>query len=196
MNALVFKNNVGSSLYLSACDVKYSGISIFENNTAENGAAMYLNQGSSMKISNRTNLTFLTNTATHNGGAIYVDLLCDNLIGNTSTFFYDHSASVIFINNSAKIAGNSMYFYVPRYCLVNTNISDSGSILHVPCQFNYSQPVNTTMMNIPCNYDYTLLNGSGVPIVTSPHELRLYFPFITYHLLLSILLEIIFWVIQ
>ena len=50
MNALVFKNNVESSLYLSACDVKYSGISVFENNTAENGAAMYLNQGSSMKI--------------------------------------------------------------------------------------------------------------------------------------------------
>ena len=33
------------------------------------------------------------------------------------------------------------------------------------------------MMNIPCDLDYRLLNGTGAPIVTSPHELRLYFPF-------------------
>ena len=33
------------------------------------------------------------------------------------------------------------------------------------------------MMNIPCDLDYTLLNGTEAPIVTSPHELRLYFPF-------------------
>ena len=60
---------------------------------------------------------------------------------------------------------------------METNISDSDCILHVPCQFNYSQPVNGKMMNIPCDLDYTLLNGTGAPIVTSPHELKLYFPF-------------------
>ena len=32
-------------------------------------------------------------------------------------------------------------------------------------------------MNIPYDLDYTLLNGTVAPIVTSPHELRLYFPF-------------------
>ena len=56
-------------------------------------------------------------------------------------------------------------------------MSVSHCILHIPCQFNYSQPVNGKMMNIPCDLDYTLLNGTGAPIVTSPHELRLYFPF-------------------
>ena len=67
-----------------------------------------------------------------------------------------------------------MYFYVPAHCEVERNIS---SILYVPCQFNYTQPVNGKMMNIPCDLDYTLLNGTGAPIVTSPHELRLYVPF-------------------
>ena len=32
-------------------------------------------------------------------------------------------------------------------------------------------------MRIPCDLDYTLLNGTGAPIVTTPYELRLYFPF-------------------
>ena len=32
-------------------------------------------------------------------------------------------------------------------------------------------------MHIPCDLDYTLLNGTGAPIVISPYELRLYFPF-------------------
>ena len=177
INALTFTNNVGSSMYLSACNVKSSGISIFENNTAENGGAMYLNQGTSMKVRNNTNLKFFNNTATQNGGAIYVDLICDNLIGSTSTFFYDQSSSAIFINNLAKIAGNSLYFYIPRYCLVYTNISDSRSILHVPCQFNYSQTVKGKMIPIPCDLNYTLPDYTGAPIVTSPHELRLYFPF-------------------
>jgi len=31
-------------------------------------------------------------------------------------------------------------------------------------------------MSIPCDLNYTSLNGTGSPIVTSPHELRLYFP--------------------
>ena len=33
------------------------------------------------------------------------------------------------------------------------------------------------MMKVSCELDYTSLNGTGAPIVTSPHELRLYFPF-------------------
>ena len=60
---------------------------------------------------------------------------------------------------------------------MNTNISDSSSFLYVPCHFNYSQPVNGKMLHIPCDLDYTLLNGTGAPIVTIPHELKLYFPF-------------------
>ena len=33
------------------------------------------------------------------------------------------------------------------------------------------------MQNISCDLNYTLFNGTGAPIVTSPHELRLYFPY-------------------
>ena len=94
----------------------------------------------------------------------------------SSPISYNHS-EVLFVNNTAEVSGNSLYFYLPMYCVVETNISDPDCILYVPCQFNYSQPVNGKMMNIPCDLDYTLLSGTGVPIVTSPHELRLYFSF-------------------
>ena len=70
------------------------------------------------------------------------------------------------------MSGNSLYFSVKRFCSIN-----SDTLLYVPCHFNYSQPVNGKMMDIPCVLDYTLLNSSRAPIVTSPHELRLYFPF-------------------
>ena len=180
VNGSTFINNVASSMYLSGCDVELSGIIFFRNNTAENGGAMYLNQGTRITIANETKVQFIDNTAILNGGAIYVNILCDSLGGGADTFLHTTylKYTTMFINNSARIAGNSIYFNIPpKFCSVNKNISDPRSILYLPCQFNYSQPINGRMMNIPCDLDYTLLNGTGAPIVTSPHRLRLYFPF-------------------
>ena len=178
VNTSTFTNNIGSPMYLSTCDVKLSGNLLFKNNTAENGGAMYLNQGTTVTIDDEASVQFIGNAATLNGGAIYVGLLCDKFQKDTNTFLY-HTVhfSALFINNSALITGNSLYFSVNRFCSINTNINNSGTLLYVPCHFNYSQPVNGKMMHIPCDLDYTLLNSTGAPIVTSPHELRLYFPF-------------------
>ena len=177
VNSSTFTNNIGNSMYLSACVVQFIGVVLFKNNTAENGGAMYLDQGTRVTIENEPTVQLIDNRATLNGGAIYVDLLCDGMLGDTFHTDMSSKYSTMFINNSARVAGNSLYFNIPRFCPLNSNISDSGSILYVPCQFKYSQPVNGKMMNIPCDLDYTLLNGTGAPIVTSPHELRLYFPF-------------------
>ena len=182
LNNSIFVNNVGSSMYLSACDLKMSGVLLFKNNRAENGGAMYLNQGTTVTMDNKTTVQFIDNRATLNGGAIYVDLLYCNFQKHMNTFLITNdtdlsSINVTFIKNSALIAGNSLHFTVPRFCSVNTNISEISSILYVPCQFNYSQLVDGKMMHVPCDLNYRLLNGTGTPIVTSPHELRLYFPF-------------------
>ena len=180
VNTSTFTNNIGSPMYLSTCDVKLSGNLLFKNNTAENGGALYLNQGTTVTIDDKATVQFIGNTAILNGGAIYVDLLCDNFKKDTDTFLHHGdltNLSALFIKNSAMVAGNSLYFSVQRFCSVNTNINNSGTLLYVPCHFNYSQPVNGKMMDISCDLDYTLLNGTGAPIVTSPHELRLYFPF-------------------
>ena len=187
INTLTFTNNIGSTISLSSCDVKLKGLSLFKNNRADNGGAIYVEQETNVNIDRNAAVKFIANTANLNGGAIYVDLDCSHhtvgyyVIINT---FRGGSNNATFVNNSAKIAGNSIYFNVPRpyifrssICMINTNIHNYQSILHVPCQFNYSQLVNGKMMNISCELDYTVLNGTGAPIVTSPHELRLYFPF-------------------
>ena len=179
-----FINNFASCMYLSSCNVALSGNILFKNNTAENGGAMYLNQEATVTICNEAAIQFVANIAKVNGGAIYVDFLCSVLNIDATSIFRFKNPSVIFrgmcmfVNNSATFAGNSLYFSIPKSCPINTNINDSDSIFNVPCQFNYSQPVNSTMMqNIPCHLDYKLLNDTGAPIVTSPHELRLYFPY-------------------
>ena len=187
INTLTFTHNVGSAIYLSSCDVKLKGNSLFMSNIADNGGAMYVEQETTVTVDDNATVQFIANTANLNGGAIYVNLDCSHhtvgsyLIINT---FRGGSNNAMFVNNSARIAGNSLYFKVPRpyifrntVCMITTNIHDYHSILNIPCQFNYSQPVNGKMMNIPCDLDYKLLNGTGAPIVTSPHELRLYFPF-------------------
>ena len=193
INTLNFTNNVGSSLFLSSCYVKLSGNLLFENNTAENGAAMYVEQETTVTIDDEATVQFIFNTAKLNGGAIYVNLVCshhtvgDYIIINTfnsGNRQYNHSnMNVKFINNSARIANNALYFDVPRSfggnCVVNTDraiTTNPKSIMYVPCKFNYSQSVNGDMTCIS-NVCGKLLNGTGAPIVTSPHELRLYFQF-------------------
>ena len=171
VNSSNFTDNVASAIYLVNSTLNCTGTIIFANNTADNGGAIYIDQ-KSRSFAETANLQFINNSATEYGGAIYINLwyYCRNIFNNYDVMFS-------FVNNTAIISGNSLYFYIPKHCIIETNISVNGSLLYTPCQFNYSQLVNGKMMHIPCDLDYTLLNGTGAPIVTSPHELRLYFPF-------------------
>ena len=168
-----FTNNVATSMYIPACNVHLLGNVIFRNNRGDNGAALYLSQGTTVNITREASVQFIANSATQNGGAIYIDLIFNN---QDNTFLIDNSyINVSFTNNSAGIAGNSLYFNIPKSYELNENTMDKH-IMYAPCLFNYFQLVNGTLIHIPCNFSYILLNGTGSPIVTSPHELRLYFP--------------------
>ena len=172
----IFTNNVASCMYIPGCKLFLSKRVTFENNTSDNGAAMYLNRGATVYITDETFVQFSNNKALQNGGAIYVDIIfsCD-----TPVFLISISQNykALFINNSAEVAGNALFFSIPKACEVNTNINDYNSILHTPCRFNYTQPVNDTILDIPCDFDYTKLNGTGSPIATTPRQLKLYFPY-------------------
>ena len=78
INTLTFTNNVGSAIYLSSCDVKLKGISLFKNNIAENGGALYVEKETNVNIDDKAAVKFIANTANLNGGAIYVDLYCSH----------------------------------------------------------------------------------------------------------------------
>ena len=88
------------------------------------------------------------------GGALYF-----NLVTNYCNVFpKPFNASFSFINNSAKIAGNSIYFSIPQSC--QTNNRDIQSLLNVTKTFKYSQPVQFRIS----------------PVVTSPYNIKLYPP--------------------
>ena len=170
-----FTHNTASSIYLVNSNLECTGTVIFANNTADNGGAVYMAQGSQF-IFRRTNVQFINNLVTKYGGAIQIDLPY-NCPTNLFSVINFNDYMVSFVNNAAGISGNSLYFYAPTHCITEKYIDDADSILYIPCKFNYSQLVNGKMMATPCDLDYKLLNGTGVPIVTSPHELKLYFPF-------------------
>ena len=144
-----FTNNVGSALYLSHCAVEFRGRILFMNNSAGRGAAMYLNQGTQIAIKENFAITFDRNIVNHWGGAVYIELPfgCPNngiIIAN-----FSNTSNVLFTDNSAGIAGNSIYFNIPESCDV---VRDS-----VIGKFNYSQT----------------LGLNGPPIATSPYKVTL-----------------------
>jgi len=155
-------NNTGSAVRISKSVLMFCGNVLFENNTSDNGGALYFGQETSAMCSGETNVLFVNNTALQRGGAIYTDSVEKDM--------WDEDMNLTFVNNSALLAGNSIYFKIPKLYPVITNISNSDSILYVPCQFNYSQLVNGTMRHFNCS----MRNETGFPIVTVPHKLQLY----------------------
>ena len=52
--------------------IYYVFSAIFVNNTADTGAALYIDQGSVAYINNGNTVQFINNSATEHGGAIFV----------------------------------------------------------------------------------------------------------------------------
>ena len=161
----LFSNNNGIGLYLIIPKFKLEGnvSNWFINNSATNGAAIYLKEVYVISSDDNTNVKFINNFAEQNGGAIYIDLL--NLVDSAT----DHCAvfqnisslsNVSFIDNVAGKAGNSIYFDVPKGCNIITNVNDVSSLLYVPRKFKYVQRIYTT----------------SPPVVTSPYTMYLYPP--------------------
>ena len=144
-----FINNNGSALHISGSIAFFVGHIMFMNNLAERGGAISVSYGSQILLNN-VSVEFTSNIAIRQGGAIYVELLfgCPNN-GLVFRELTENLSTVIFTNNSAKIAGNSIYFAVPESC---SEISDP--LLY---KFNYSQPPELI----------------GSPIATSPYTVNL-----------------------
>ena len=141
-----FSSNIGSALHISGSTVQFNGHVLFMNNSAERGAAIYLDQGSQIVIKENSSIKFIGNTASQQGGAIFIKLSfgCPHR-GIVFTELVNGS-TVSFINNSAESAGNSVYFDNPELC---DGINDI-----LIYEFNYSQPPGLF----------------GPPISTSPHK--------------------------
>ena len=169
-----FTNNFGSVMHLCYCKLNLHGTVKFVNNSADNGAVLYQTCSFRSIIIINATVQFINNSASLCGGVIYAAYFRSCFHAERSSFCITNS-SVHFINNTAGSAGNSLYFKISNHCKIDANIHNKNSIMYYPCQWTYFQLVDGKLTNITCNYDYTLLKGTPFPVVTSPHELRLYF---------------------
>ena len=153
VNAML-SNNKGTALYCVFTDLEFQENVYFINNTAISGSAIYFEQICSV-LSNNADIQFINNSAVQRGGALYFDLVTTD---HCNVFPFSFNAS--FMNNSADIAGNSIYFSIPQSCQISNATSTNSSLLYVPHEFSYSQT------------PYIM----GSPVVTSPHNIKLYPP--------------------
>ena len=164
-----FANNFGVCMFVQKCTLSLAG-ELFQNNSAENGGALYI--GVQCRIVFTGTVQFIDNSAVSHGGAIYVELNFGCSIYHN--VFQPTKAEIFFINTIPGFGGNSLYFSVSKYCNVNLNYSDPGSLMYTPYQFNYLQCINGTQVPIPYDYNYTQFNITHFPVVTSPYQLILY----------------------
>ena len=70
-------NEFGSALHISQVTLRFYNSTLFENNSAKSGGAIYLDQNSVIYVGDEALVQFVNNSATLYGGAIYLDLtLC------------------------------------------------------------------------------------------------------------------------
>ena len=128
-----FKNNTGTALYLEGSSFSAYGTTVFSDNIAYDGAALFISGISKVLVNNDTKILFSNNTANHAGGAIYISNVNNDQILFTFTehaiqcFFkvvgpIYHSHVLIFDNNTARDGGDAIYggeLDLPRTTLYN-----------------------------------------------------------------------------
>ena len=157
-----FTNNKnGPALQVTNCLLKFSSSILFENNSAKNGGAIYIEQNSQVTINDGSSVQFINNTASLRGGAMYIDLTNCYDRGIVFTNFTRYDA-ISFTDNLAKLSGNSMYFNIPESCNVVRDYTSDHSAAYIPFKFTYK-----------CDESREI---TGSEIATSPYGIKLCSP--------------------
>ena len=116
-----FENNFGTAVHLVNSNlVLENGLILFENNTAEHGAALYLELNSRITFGFNSKVLFIRNEARRYGGAIFCDVStygnCYRNVSETLLVLNSNDEMIQFIENAASAGGDSVYFSVPESC--------------------------------------------------------------------------------
>ena len=147
----------------------------FDRNKAILGGAIYCSEmsfiisSSSSKISYNDNslITFKNNTASHDGGAIY--------IGDRSHLTFMGDRNVTFSHNNASDYGGAIYVEIVESTVNFTNSSNISFL------YNSARTGSSVYINVPAQCNSTCLTNSvlGInttddDIITSPSKIELY----------------------
>ena len=109
------------------------GYTLFENNTAEHGAAIYLDLNSRITFNVNSAVSFRKNEARKYGGAIFCSVSnysnCYRNVSDTLRVINNNSKTIQFSNNAASIGGDSVYLNVQQTCDKHFS-SASNVVLH------------------------------------------------------------------
>ena len=113
-----FTSNEGTAIFLQNSNVQFRGSIVFANNSALHGGALSFCQSSKMYLPmGNIHIDFVNNSATSTGGAINVREQCTERIPpcffqpgyQKNVNFSELNATLQFINNVAKLAGDAVY---------------------------------------------------------------------------------------
>ena len=177
LKGCLFKDNLATALQSQQSRIYFQNNNTFFNNSAVSlsGGAIYLDEGSFMCLDEYSTVRFENNHASKFGGAIYADTL------NYKCFFQpiksDPYANVtqklIFINNTANLAGNSIYGNVEGCSLETASSRNTGlEMFHMLTSF----PEATDTQPISGSSDRVCLCNMSKPQCDTPEPTLQHFP--------------------
>ena len=137
-----FKRCKGSAIISYSSFIVLEGVVVFSDNVGEFGGALSL-RGSRIEVNKNTNVTFLNNSATIFGGAIFIDN-ADYYVsseGYSSFCFYgieqiESDYSLNFVENFAEKGGDHIYgATLNNSCTVAFRNDSCGSIFESSCSW-------------------------------------------------------------
>ena len=181
------KGQIGGAVYAYDSQLEIKDTIQFENNEGYDGGAIAFHEDSYMIIQSNSTVTFTENHAKHQGGAIYVNLVTDNIITRldykitpwlTYTFFipsvrspsFYNNSTLLLVDNTANDAGSALYggwldvlsppnraLFDTYFKINNSNISDLSVISSDPVRACIC--INSTPNCYITQHNVTILPG-------------------------------------
>ena len=185
---LFFDNHV-SVLGAVRANIVLRGRTTFQDNRGFSGGALSLVDSSILFIHDGSELAFTSNSAFLEGGAIYINTLGGSVADICAIQFVSEKRlritredlqlldlSIVFSNNSAVRAGNSIFgnplylcFFVPTSSITHTNINSIEEIIIYEELFRYPETVGNgiselvSMQQLMCICKNTTYNPADCP---------------------------------
>ena len=138
-----FSFNYGTVIHAIRSNIILKGHIVFHNNTSINGAAILLIGDSHICLTEGLRANFTNNRALSSGGAIYANGYDESLCTFQGIFNSRNTAAVLsFVDNTATVAGNSIYSAKLYNCYMDNNFVNSKMATDI---------YNTTFTIIPNN---------------------------------------------
>ena len=144
-----FSSNYGRVFLTVRSDIILEGHIVFHNNTGPYGAAIMLSGNSVIHLTQGLRAYFINNKALHSGGAIYAS---DSTMDVTQCTFQVNlsnygNISVFLTNNTATVAGNSVYSSKLYNCYIDNKYITSTKIYDKIFN-NNTQDISTTPVKL------------------------------------------------